>query len=160
MLVLKRKHLNIRHFRKIVDDFTKSSALWASHSSRVVPEPASPSGFALQITCEANATGSCGAPDPRKGSCPPACILDETGWCQAVATTVANRRPSADLPLPTEPEGSEPFSCDEYETFSVWWRISNDYVAPPFGSSKCVTVSSLLLLISIFFSSCPCGCIL
>jgi hypothetical protein len=118
----------------IVDDFAQTASLWESETARVVPEPTSTSGYALQITCAANATASCGAQDPKKKTCPTGCVPDGTGWCQAVATTVANRRPSVDFPLPTESKGSKPLSCDEYETFAVWWRISKDYAAPPLGS--------------------------
>ena len=124
-----------------IDDFTPETAhLWrdaypaAAHSD-VVPEPLSPSGYALQLVCAANAT-SCGAPDPKSGLCPAGCLLDSSMWCQAVETTFVNRLPSRAHPLPTELDPLNTIDVRTFESFDLKWKMSSNYQPPPSGSAS------------------------
>ena len=121
-----------------IDEFTpKTAHLWGhpypvtAHSA-VVPEPSSPSGYALQLVCAANAT-SCGA--PKSGLCPPGCLLDSSKWCQAIQTTFVNRLPSRAHPLPTELDPLNTIDVRTFESFDLKWKMSANFEPPPAGSS-------------------------
>eukprot|EP01047_Picozoa_sp_COSAG01_P045184 COSAG01_NODE_4144_length_5300_cov_3.103057_2_plen_532_part_00 len=124
-----------------IDEFTpKTAHLWGrpypvtAHSA-VVPEPSSPSGYALQLVCAANAT-SCGAPAPKSGLCPPGCLLDSSKWCQAIQTTFVNRLPSRTHPLPTELDPLNTIDVRTFESFDLKWKMSANFEPPPAGSSS------------------------
>ena len=122
-----------------IDDFAETAGLWPGPAA-IVREASSPSGFALQLSCAANKT-SCGAPDPKRGVCPPGCLLDtKEGWCQSVRTSFTNRRQSARFPLPTEEAGGSGarhgvIHVKEFQAFNLQWRPSDNYQPPPLGST-------------------------
>eukprot|EP00035_Acanthoeca_spectabilis_P034364 m.28697 g.28697 ORF g.28697 m.28697 type:complete len:527 (-) comp6584_c0_seq1:1494-3074(-) len=126
---------NVSFTVRTVDDFKRTAALWESDAAKVVAEPASSSGFALEITCQANTSGVCGPISAKKG-CPVGCVPDGGGWCQAVATTVVNRRASSTYPLPTEDKDGSPLSVLEYDAIGLWWKVSPNYRPLPLGSAQ------------------------
>jgi hypothetical protein len=123
----------------LIDDFGPATAhLWTAGAGSVVRSSDSPSGWALQIVCAANASG-CGplATKPLRtgGLCPPGCVSDGA-MCQSERTTFVVRAPSSTHPLPTELDTGNVLDVRDFQSFDLRWKLSSDY-RPPAVRDSC-----------------------